>query len=384
MGLDSFATEAFTLLSVGISIVLFRTYARWKLVGFSGLEVDDYLMLFVIIPYATETALGYAVGASAKTLTNSGMTDEERAALSPDSDEYGWRVLGSKIQVAGWVMYVSVLWIIKASLLTFYVRLTAGLQGYRIRLIIGFVLVAATYIAVVLSILFGCTPMKKNWQIYPAPGNLCEPAMSNLNIFMTVTLNIITDIYLVFIPIPMLWATQLPTFKRVGLCVIFSGAIFVMTAGLLRCIMILQNPITGPRQGSAWAVRESFVAVATSSMPMIWAVVRRWLKRFFGSVLSSNKKTTGPEPGSIMLADRTNNSDWRKHRTQATVTATVVGKNTSNDDFTGFNDGDSEDDIIQKDRHIGGIRKDVEVTISTNWAERGGNEDLESGRGRAV
>ena len=91
MGLDSFATEAFTLLSVGISIVLFRTYARWKLVGFSGLEVDDYLMLFVIIPYATETALGYAVGASAKTLTNSGMTDEERAALSPDSDEYGWR-----------------------------------------------------------------------------------------------------------------------------------------------------------------------------------------------------------------------------------------------------------------------------------------------------
>lgn len=64
--------------------------------------------------------------------------------------------------------------------------------------------------------------------------------MSNLNIFMTLVLNIITDIYLVLIPIPMLWGVQLPTIKRIGLCVIFSGAIFVMTAGILRCILILQ------------------------------------------------------------------------------------------------------------------------------------------------
>lgn len=35
-------------------------------------------------------------------------------------------VTGSKIQVAGWCMYVSVLWIIKAALCAFYVRLTVS------------------------------------------------------------------------------------------------------------------------------------------------------------------------------------------------------------------------------------------------------------------
>ena len=94
MALDSFATEAFTLLSLGISIILFRTFARWKLVGFSGLEADDYLMLLVLVPYSIETGLGYAVGAAANGLTNSGLTDEQRAALSPDSEEYSWRSVG--------------------------------------------------------------------------------------------------------------------------------------------------------------------------------------------------------------------------------------------------------------------------------------------------
>lgn len=120
----TFAVEAFTLLSIGIVIIFLRTYARLRQVGIQNFEADDYLMLLAIIPYTIETALAYTVGAQFKGLTNSGMTDEERKALSPDSDEYGWRVGGSKIQVAGWVMYASVLWVIKAALCAFYFRLT--------------------------------------------------------------------------------------------------------------------------------------------------------------------------------------------------------------------------------------------------------------------
>lgn len=38
----------------------------------------------------------------------------------------------------------------------------------------------------------------------------------------------------------MLWGAQLPRIKKIGLIVLFSGAIFVMVAGILRCVLILQ------------------------------------------------------------------------------------------------------------------------------------------------
>jgi hypothetical protein len=128
-GQTSFVAEAFTLLSIGILIVLLRTYARVRQVGVRNLEADDYLMLLVIIPYTIETALAYTVGAKFRGLTNSGMTNEEREALSPDSEEYGLRVGGSKIQIVGWIVYCTVLWLIKTAMCAFYFRLTVCLTG---------------------------------------------------------------------------------------------------------------------------------------------------------------------------------------------------------------------------------------------------------------
>ena len=68
---------------------------------------------------------------------------------------------------------------------------------------------------------------------------------------MTITLNISTDAYLVLTPIPILWCAKLPVIKKIGLIVLFSGAIFVMIAGVLRCILILmvgryRNPDSTP------------------------------------------------------------------------------------------------------------------------------------------
>lgn len=57
---------------------------------------------------------------------------------------------------------------------------------------------------------------------------------------MVVSLNIISDVYLLLIPIPMLWGAHIPKIKKIGLIVLFSGGIFVMVAGLLRCVLILK------------------------------------------------------------------------------------------------------------------------------------------------
>ena len=127
----------------------------------------------------------------AKGLTNSYMTDDERASLSPDSEEYAHRVLGSKIQVFGWTLYVAGLWCIKACVAVFYSRLTCvhrapnvflssktsanwrdsnNLAHLKIRVHIAYVLIGVTWFVTTLLLLFGCRPMSKYWQVSPDPG----------------------------------------------------------------------------------------------------------------------------------------------------------------------------------------------------------------------
>jgi hypothetical protein len=46
-----------------------------------------------------------------------------------------------------------------------------GLHHLEIRVKIGYFVIASTYIATELSILLGCQPFRKNWQIFPDPGS---------------------------------------------------------------------------------------------------------------------------------------------------------------------------------------------------------------------
>lgn len=55
-----------------------------------------------------------------------------------------------------------------------------------------------------------------------------------------VTLNGGTDLYLLIIPMPMLWAARMPLRRKLALTAVFSGGIFVTMAGVWRCVLILK------------------------------------------------------------------------------------------------------------------------------------------------
>ncbi|KAK3318778.1 hypothetical protein B0H66DRAFT_249663 [Apodospora peruviana] len=310
--MDSFTTEAFALLGVGLFIIGLRLYARISTVGFGRLQADDYLMVLAAVVYSIETALAYSVGAYWHGLANNAMTDEQRRLLEPNSEEYRLRINGSKTQVAGWSTYTFLLWILKAAMCTFYLRLTEGLE-FRPRILAGFGIIVSTWLAVLLSILLSCVPLEKNWQIYPDPGNFCQPAISKIDIFVTVVLNVLTDLYLLSIPIPMLWKSSLKPAKKAGLMVLFSGGIFVTMAGILRCVLILTDPVNGAQQAGSWAVRETFVAVITSNLPMIFPLINRWGRPLLGTLrsftsqagkLSGLSRSADPMPGAFKLEDK--------------------------------------------------------------------------------
>ncbi|KAK6850367.1 hypothetical protein PG987_000001, partial [Apiospora arundinis] len=210
--MDAFTIEAFALLGIGLAVIGLRTYWRLSTVGIRNLKADDYLMLLAAVVYSAETYLAYSVGKLWHGLANNGMTDDERRLLDPSSEEYRLRVGGSKTQIAGWSTYTFLLWVLKAAMCTFYIRLTAA-----------------------------CAPTGSYFMDITTnqDADFCQPAISKVDIFVTVVLNVVTDLYLLTIPIPMLWQSSIKPVKKAALIVMFSGGVFVTAAGVLRCVLII-------------------------------------------------------------------------------------------------------------------------------------------------
>ncbi|PYI01616.1 hypothetical protein BO78DRAFT_327150 [Aspergillus sclerotiicarbonarius CBS 121057] len=284
--------QLWTLYSIGCAVTLLRTYSQCKDMGWRRLRLDDYLIWVGLIFYTAQVVLAYQVGETAHGLANNSMTDAQRAALAPDSAEYRARVIGSKIQIAGWATYTALINSLKLSMLAFYIRLMDGLgRRHRIPIWIGIGLVVGSFLASEITILAACRPFHKNWQINPNPGNVCQPAISKPVIAATFAGNLATDPYLVLIPIPMLWKSSLKLLKKVAVTFVLGAGIFVLVCATVKSVFLLVEPANGASIADEWGTRETFVAVITTNLPMVFHLLRTWLARGFGSAFQSSHKT---------------------------------------------------------------------------------------------
>ncbi|KAF5020736.1 hypothetical protein F66182_7238 [Fusarium sp. NRRL 66182] len=279
--------EQFILLSVGLAAIILRIAVRWRQVGPGGWQLDDYLMPFTGLLFTAETIAAYLVGAKFEGLTNSYMTDEERASIEQSSREHFNREWGSKIQIIGWSFYACILWCLKFCITCFYGRLTSGLAHLKTRVRLAYVLLAVTYLAVALTLLLSCQPFHHFWQVTPDPGLLCQPTKSPAYVLVVVIPNILTDIYLLSIPLPLLWGVNISLRRRLTLMLLFSGALFIMMAGTIRAVTILTAGPEGAVSGSSWACRETFVAIIVTNLPIIQPLIRKGASLIGLSVLFS-------------------------------------------------------------------------------------------------
>ena len=69
--------------------------------------------------------------------------------------------------------------------------------------------------------------------------DVCQPAVSAQVVWVYLAFNVVTDLYLLSIPLPMLWAAALKPLKKAGLMVLFGGGILVIACATLRCVLII-------------------------------------------------------------------------------------------------------------------------------------------------
>ncbi|RDW67614.1 hypothetical protein BP6252_09010 [Coleophoma cylindrospora] len=180
------------------TIIIIRVCGRY--IRTEKLFRDDGIMLLALIPLLCRMAFVHVILLYG---TNNTLT----AGLT--ANEIHHREIGSRLVLAARIMYAAYLWVVKYSASMFLKTLT-GLVWQRSHGRILFyvhILLAATFVATVISDLAACQPFSHYWQVVPDPGPQCRQGYAN---FLTLGIcNIVTSLVLVMFPIPMIWKSRL-------------------------------------------------------------------------------------------------------------------------------------------------------------------------------
>lgn len=121
------------------------------------------------------------------------------------------------------ILISSVTWLlgtvtIKLSLLFLYARIFHVSRGTRVAAQVLIALVASYCVAFFPVFLTNCRPVDQQWN--PSPNGSCRDL--SIEEFASVGANLILDISVVVLPLPVLWQLQMVTRHKVFLSVMFS------------------------------------------------------------------------------------------------------------------------------------------------------------------
>lgn len=103
----------------------------------------------------------------------------------------------------------------------------------------GFALVLAGYMASLFAIFLGCRPFYKYWQIFPDPGNACEPALSRPIVWSIFAAQATSDVYLIAFPLPILWRSRLRLVEKIASTIVLCAGVFVLACATIKTAAIL-------------------------------------------------------------------------------------------------------------------------------------------------
>lgn len=170
-------------------------------------------------------------------------------------------------------------------------------------------------------------------------------------------LNILTDLVIIVLPMPMLWRVRLPLRRKAALGLLFGSGALVMVCTILRNYYVLAA-VTDEQLAQLWASREAFASMVVVSIPAIWSLVRKrgWLGHYDGGGGARGGGRGGGGGGALPGAG--NSVLWKSSASRAVgsqagpdefeMSLRIKGNNNHNDDEEDgrLGDGDSEDRII--------------------------------------
>ncbi|RGP58882.1 hypothetical protein FSPOR_11721 [Fusarium sporotrichioides] len=217
--------------------------------------------------------------------------------------------------VPGSILYVTSLWAIKIALVLFYKRLAA--PGTRLQTIYNITLglLVCFWAAIFFHIIFQCFPHDKRWS--QDPEYQCDPKEAERNYWLTVILNIGTDIVTISLPISMVLQLQMKTKQKIGVAAIFALGFLVVVASIIRAYYSKKNETM---LTCTVSMIETAVAIIATCLPPLRTL-------FLGQM--SSARTGSNYAGRYELSSTGRNQTRRTDRSR--ITTNVIGGTQNND-----------------------------------------------------
>ncbi|KAL8906230.1 MAG: hypothetical protein Q9207_002152 [Kuettlingeria erythrocarpa] len=153
-----------------------------------------------------------------------------RAPLAGDD----WTIVAGLATTSGIILYITSLAFTKISILLLYRRMFPIRNFHTILWAVGAFVVAFT-VANVLSIIFGCKPIKAAFNPF-IKGKCINDGEAAILTFAIMT--IVTDFVILLLPLPLVWKLRLPKIRKFQLTFIFLLGTFASVASIYRATQI--------------------------------------------------------------------------------------------------------------------------------------------------
>ncbi|KAI2625946.1 MFS general substrate transporter [Hypoxylon sp. NC1633] len=228
------ALFAVTIATLGLAscIVAARLVCRIRIVR--STTWDDY---FIVLAWILAFALSISIDLGAS--KGLGRHDED---ISPDD----WDTL-RRCEYAFSILYNPALMATKTSVLVFYLRLSKNTQKvlrFSSWLVLGIVNVAGTVLTLIN--IFQCRPVQAAFDPYTGSETYCIPLLTEF--ICSAPVNVITDLAILALPLPVLTSMRLPRRQKVILIFTFALGIFVAVVDVVR-IYYLEQAVTQVSSG---------------------------------------------------------------------------------------------------------------------------------------
>ncbi|KAI0849418.1 hypothetical protein F5Y00DRAFT_235632 [Daldinia vernicosa] len=188
------------------------------------------------------------------------------------------------------ITYNTSLMLIKFSLFLQYYRLIQEVPHYRIFYLATMAVVGGWLIAQEFTLIFPCSPIQDYWSF--RPGRKCLD--SNLIGWMNAVGNIVTDLIILALPIPVVAALNLKKGRKWAVLGIFALGFFTCIVSICRMVFFakISNDLSYDLVPvAAWGEAESASGLICSALISLGPLIRRF-SRYFNPV----KKTTNTPP----------------------------------------------------------------------------------------
>ncbi|KAL8832142.1 MAG: hypothetical protein Q9170_005001 [Blastenia crenularia] len=254
-------------ITIATVIVILRCYTKFLLIKSPGW--DDYTCIAGLIAAVARTAVDfvgrYQFGAG-------------RHFRDIPPENYNGYI--TTVAVDGY-LYVLAISLAKVSLLLFLYRIFAVDRGFRIAAwTCGAVLTIWSTVTILLAI-FSCRPVAASWNVKlrADPKTVCNPKSYDVeNIYGFC--NVITDVVLMIMPVPLVWHLQMDRKRKIGIVLVFATGAFVCAVAIIRqYIAYTSGEGTDPSWGiipiKIWMALEVNIAIIIACLPALTPLFKR-------------------------------------------------------------------------------------------------------------